>query len=72
MLQLHFSLNKNTKLAYFTGSELYLQKNYLKAAEKLLKGYLRNKTITSQNLPYEPQLDILLFQRKTMFRSCDI
>ena len=37
-----------------------------------LKGYLRHKTITSQNVPSEAQIKNFLFRRKTMFRSQDI
>ena len=38
----------------------------------LLKGYLRYKTITSQNVPSEAQIKNFLFRRKIMFRSQDI
>ena len=37
-----------------------------------LKGYLRYKTITSQNVPSKAQIKNFLFRRKIMFRSQDI
>ena len=37
-----------------------------------LKGYLRYKTITSQNVSLRHRLRIFLFRRKVMFRSQDI
>ena len=37
-----------------------------------LTGYLRYKTITSQNVLSEPQVRNFLFHRKFMFRSQDI
>ena len=38
----------------------------------LLKGYLRYKMITSQNVPSEAQIRNFLFHRKIMFCSQDI
>ena len=38
----------------------------------VLKGYLRYKTITSQNVSSEAQIKNFLFRRKIMFRSQDI
>ena len=38
----------------------------------IVKGYLRYKTITSQNVPSEAQIKNFLFRRKIMFRSQDI
>ena len=40
--------------------------------EKLLKGYLRYKIITSQNVLCEAQIKNFLFRGKIMFRSQDI
>ena len=42
------------------------------ACDILFKGYLRYKTITSQNVPSEAQIKNFLFRRKIMFRSQDI
>ena len=43
------------------------------SASTPFKGYLRYKTITSQNVPYNAhRLRIFLFRRKIMFRSQDI
>ena len=38
----------------------------------MVKGYLRYKTITSQNVPSKAQIKNFLFRRKIMFRSQDI
>ena len=38
----------------------------------MVKGYLRYKTITSQNVSSEAQIKNFLFRRKIMFRSQDI
>ena len=38
----------------------------------LLKGYLRYKTITSQNVPSKAQIKNSLFRRKIMLHSQDI
>ena len=38
----------------------------------IVKGYLRYKTITSQNVRSEAQIKNFLFRRKIMFRSQDI
>ena len=38
----------------------------------IVKGYLRYKTVTSQNVPSEAQIKNFLFRRKIMFRSQDI
>ena len=37
-----------------------------------LKGYIRYKTITSQNVSFEAQIKNFLFRRKMMFHSQDI
>ena len=36
---------------------------------RFVKGYLRYKTITSQNVPPKAQIKIFLFRTKIMFRS---
>ena len=38
----------------------------------MFKGYLRYKTITSQNVPTDTQVKDFLFHRKVVFRSQDI
>ena len=38
----------------------------------LVRGYLRYKTRTSQNVSYEAQVKDFLFHRKVMFHSQDI
>ena len=56
-------------VAYLPTNSLGMFDHFVKLA---LKGYLRHKTITSQNVPSEAQIKNFLFRRKTMFRSQDI
>ena len=67
----------NRKVISFEKSLIFpiwsFQKMLNISSEHSFKGYLRYKTITSQNVPFEAHvMDFFWFHRKFMFRSRDI
>ena len=67
----HIVYIKNTKFQWKTWRDVYLLNFRNELNSKSIKGYLRYKTISSQNVPSEPQIKNFLFRRKVMFRSQD-